>query len=108
LYDDFTKLHIAVGKIVEVKDFDRARRPTYKVRIKFGEEIGEKWSSVQAKAEYSAESMEGRLVVAIVNLPPKNIAGFMSEALILGVPAEDDTLSLLEPSRGARLGADVY
>ncbi len=107
-YEDFLKLHMAVGKVVEVQDFERARRPTYKVWVDFGPEIGERRSSVQAKSEYTAEEMLGRLVVAVVNFPPKNIAGFESEVLILGVPAEDGSLSLLEPSRGAKLGGRVY
>lgn len=107
-YDDFLKLHMAVGRVVEVHDFERARRPSYNVRIDFGADIGDRWSSVQAKSEYAKDEMLGRLVVAVVNLPPKNIAGFKSEVLILGVPAEDGSLSLLEPSRGAELGGKVY
>lgn len=107
-YDDFEKLHIAAGKIVHVEPFERARVPSYKVKIDFGEDIGEKWSSAQARTAYSEVDLLGRLVVGVVNFPPKNIAGFQSEVLLLGVEAEDGSLSLLEPSRGARLGADVY
>jgi tRNA-binding protein len=107
-YDDFQRLHMAAGKIVEVQDFPRARKPTYKVRIDFGSALGERWSSVQAKHEYTSEELLGRLIVAVLNFPPKNVAGFQSEVLILGVPAEDGSLSLLEPSRGARLGGRVY
>ena len=93
---------------MHVEPFERARRPSYKVRVDFGPEIGEKWSSVGARAEYSEQEMLGKLVVAVVNFAPKNIAGFMSEVLILGVDAADGSLSILEPGRGARLGADVY
>jgi tRNA-binding protein len=107
-YADFVKVHMAVGRVTEVQEFERARTPSYRVRIDFGSGIGERWSSLQAKAWYSHEDMLGRLVVAVVNLPPKNIAGFVSEVLVLGVPAEDDSLSLLLPDRGASLGADVY
>lgn len=107
-YEVFEKLQIVLGKIVEVEDFDRARKPTYKVRVDFGSEIGERRSSVQAKREYPKDELMGMLVVAIVNFPAKNIAGFMSEALILGVPAEDGSLSLLSPTRGGLLGGEVY
>ncbi|MDP9070860.1 MAG: tRNA-binding protein [Actinomycetota bacterium] len=107
-YDDFLKLEMTVGKVVDVQDFERARRPSYKVRVDFGPEKGERWSSVQAKAEYSKDELLGRLVVGVLNFPPKNIAGFNSEVLVLGVPAEDGSLSLLEPGRGAKLGGAVY
>jgi tRNA-binding protein len=107
-YDDFAKVDIRVGKIISVEDFVRARKPTYKVQVDFGPEIGLKWSSVQAKREYTQEEMLGRQVVAVVNLAPKNIGGFMSEVLILGVPAEDGSLSLLTPSRVAQVGGHMY
>ncbi|MGB5139375.1 MAG: tRNA-binding protein [Candidatus Zixiibacteriota bacterium] len=108
-YDDFRKVDIRVGEIIEVLDFERARNPSYKVRINFGAEIGEKWSSVQAKLAYTKEELLDRQILAVVNFPPKNIAGFQSEALILGVEKEDGSLSLLEPSRKpAVLGFRVY
>jgi len=107
-YEDFTKVDIRAGRIIDVQDFDRARRPTYKVQVDFGPEVGIKVSSVQAKAEYKKDELLNKIVVGVVNFPPKNIAGFMSEALILGVPAEDGTLSLLSPTRGATLGGKVY
>ena len=107
-YDNFAKIHMAVGRVTEVHDFERARAPSYRVRIDFGPRIGERWSSLQAKAWYTQADMLGRLVVAVINLPPKNIAGFVSEVLVLGVPADDDSLSLLVPDRSARIGADVY
>jgi len=107
-YEDFTKLDVRAGKIVHVEDFDRARKPTYKVQVDFGPELGTKWSSVQAKREYDREQLLGMVVVGVVNFPAKNIAGFMSEVLILGVPAEDGSLSVLTPSRGAVLGGQVY
>lgn len=107
-FDEFMKIEIRAGRVIDVVEFERARKPTYKVQVDFGPEVGIKWSSLQAKAEYTREEMLGRFVVAVVNFPPKNIAGFMSEALVLGVPAEDGSLSILEPSRGARLGGRVY
>jgi len=108
-YEDFSKVDMRVGKIIHVEDFERARKPSYKVKVDFGPEIGVKWSSVQAKREYTKEELMGRQVIGVVNFPPKNIAGFMSEVLLLGVPAEDGNLSLLEPSRQpAQLGGKVY
>jgi tRNA-binding protein len=108
-YDDFRKVDVRVGEILEVLDFERARNPSYKVRVNFGAEIGEKWSSVQAKLAYSKEELLGRQILAVVNFAPKNIAGFLSEVLILGVEKEDGSLSLLEPSRQpAVVGFRVY
>ncbi len=106
-YDDFLKLEMRVGEIVEVQDFPRARNPAYKVRVHFGEEVGERWSSVQA-TNYPKEALLGQQVVAVVNFPPKNIAGFLSECLVLGVPGVDGALSLLAPTRPAELGGRVY
>jgi tRNA-binding protein len=107
-YEDFEKVDIRVGKVIHVEDFPRARKPSYRVQVDFGPDIGVKWSSIGAKQEYTKEEMLGRLVVAVVNFPPKNIAGFMSEVLVLGVPHEDGSLSLLQPSKPARLGGKAY
>jgi len=107
LYDDFLKLDMRVGEIVEVQDFPRARNPAYKVRVRFGPEVGERWSSVQA-TNYAKDELIGRQVIGVINLPPRNIAGFMSECLILGVPGADGRLSLLIPSRPAEVGGRVY
>ena len=106
-FEDFQKLDIRTGKIIEVEDFPRAKKPSYKVIVDFGEELGRKQSSVQA-TNYSKEELIGLQIVAVVNFPPRNIAGFMSEILILGVPGEDDQLSILTPSRPAKLGSNVY
>lgn len=108
-YEDFEKLDIRVGQIISVEDFERVRKPSYRVSVDFGPEVGIRQSSVQAKVEYQPEELLHRQVVGVVNFPPKNIAGFLSEVLLLGVPGEDGGLSLLEPSRRpARLGGRVY
>jgi len=108
-YDDFLKVDMRVGRIVAVEEFPEARKPSYKVQIDFGPEIGLKWSGIQARREYAKEELLGRQVVAVVNFPPKRIAGFPSEVLILGVPAEDGSLVLLRPDKdSARLGGKVY
>ena len=105
-YEDFEKVDIRAGVITAVEDFPRARNPSYRLEVDFGEEVGKKRSSVQA-TNYSKEELVGMQVIGVVNFPPKNIAGFMSEALILGVNGRDGQLSLLTPSRDAELGAPI-
>lgn len=107
-YEDFARVDMRAGRIVEVEAFPRARTPSYKVVVDFGPQIGRRKSSLQAARDYRADELLDTLVVGVVNMPPKNIAGFQSEALILGVPAEDGSLSLLVPSCGAELGGRVY
>ena len=106
-YDDFEQVEMRVGEIVEVQDFPRARNPSYKVRVNFGTEIGERWSSAQI-TRYSKEELIGKQVIAVINFAPKNIAGFMSECLILGAAMDDGSVSILTPSRPAVLGGRVY
>ncbi|HEY1521970.1 MAG TPA: tRNA-binding protein [Solirubrobacteraceae bacterium] len=106
-YDDFEKVDVRAGVITGVEEFARARKPAYRVEVDFGTEIGTKSSSVQA-TNYSRDELVGMPVVGVVNFPPKNIAGFLSQVLILGVDGADGTLSLLTPSRGANPGARVY
>jgi tRNA-binding protein len=106
-YDDFERVDIRVGEIVEVQDFPRARNPSYKVRVNFGPEIGEKWSSAQL-TNYFKEELVGRQVMAVVNFEPKNIAGFASECLILGAPMADGNVSLLSPTKPAVLGGKMF
>jgi alanyl-tRNA synthetase len=106
-YDDFEKVDIRVGRIVEVEDFPKARKPAYRVQVDFGAEIGLRKSSVQAK-NYDREELKGMQILGVVNFPPKNIAGFMSEVLILGVPGKNHQLSLLTPSREANIGGKAY
>jgi tRNA-binding protein len=107
-YADFDRVDMRTGLVLAVEEFTRARTPSYKVQVDFGSEVGVKWSSAQARRDYRADELLGRQLVAVVNLHPKNIAGFSSEVLLLGVPAEDGGLSLLVPSRPARPGGRVY
>src|SRR4051812_34380738 len=88
-YADFDKVDIRVGRIVEVEDFPEARKPAYKLKIDFGPDVGIKKSSAQATKHYAKGELQGRLVVAVVNFPPKQIGPYMSEVLTLGVPDAD-------------------
>ena len=106
-FDDFEKIDMRTGVILEVEDFPRARNPSYKAKVDFGGDVGVKWTSMQA-TKYPKEALIGMQVVGVVNFPPKNIAGFMSEVLILGVPQADGTVSILTPSRPAVIGGRVY
>jgi tRNA-binding protein len=106
-FEDFEKVDVRAGVITAVEDFPRAHKPSYRVEVDFGPEVGTKRSSMQA-TNYAKEELVGMQVVGVVNFPPKNIAGFLSEALILGVDGRDGQLSLLTPSRDAEIGARVY
>ena len=107
--DDFEKLDIRVGQIVSVDDFPEARKPAYKLAIDFGPEIGVKKSSAQIVALYSKEDLAGRLVLGVVNFPPRQIGPFISEVLTLGVPNEKGEVVLIRPDElGAVLGGKLF
>lgn len=101
-WDDFAKIDVRVGRIVEVAEFPEARRPAWRLAIDFGEEIGVKRSSAQI-ADYPREELEGRLVLAVVNFPPRQIGPFRSEVLTLGTYRGDRVL-LVDPDSGAEPG----
>ncbi len=105
-WDDFVKVDIRVGRIVAAEPFPEARKPAYRLRIDFGA-LGERRSSAQITKRYRVEDLPGRLVVAVVNFPPKRIAGFLSEVLVLGAMAADDDVILLEPDQDAAPGARI-
>jgi tRNA-binding protein len=107
--EDFERVDIRAGKIIEVEDFTRARNPSYKLTIDFGPEIGVKRSSAQYKENYAPEQLLGTQCLAVVNFPPRNIAGFMSEVLVLGIDRADGSgITIVRPAEGARLGARLY
>ena len=105
-WEEFEAVEIRVGRIETVTDFPEARRPAWKLEIDFGPRIGRRRSSAQI-TNYAREQLEGRLVVAVVNFPPKQIGPFISECLVLGAVNEDGTVWLLEPDEGAALGDRV-
>ena len=105
-WSDFEKVDMRVGRIVAVEPFPEARKPAWRLRIDFGAEIGEKRSSAQIM-NYSREQLVGRLVVAVVNFPPRQIGPVRSEALVLGAVAVDHPVLLLEPDAGSQPGDRV-
>jgi tRNA-binding protein len=102
-FDDFLRVDMRVGRIVAVEEFPEARRPAWKLRIDFGPELGEKRSSAQI-TNYAREDLEGRLVVGVVNFPPRQIGPVRSEVLVLGAVADDHPVLLLEPDEGSQPG----
>ncbi len=104
-YADFDKVEIRAGRIVRAERFPEARKPAYRLWIDFGE-LGVKRSSAQITDLYTPEDLAGRWVVAVTNFPPKQIASFLSEVLVLGIPSPEG-IALLAPDREVPLGGRV-
>ena len=102
-FDDFMKLDIRVGTVTEAKVFEKARKPAYQLKVNFGPEIGEKRSSAQITDHYRPEELIGKQVLAVVNFPPRQIADFMSEVLVLGTYSEGGVV-LISPDRPVKNG----
>jgi tRNA-binding protein len=105
-YADFEKIDIRTGRIVRAEDFPNARKPAYKLWIDFGE-LGVKKSSAQITDCYNKDELVGRLVTAVVNFPPKQVADFISEVLVLGVVLTDKEVILLQPERDVPVGKRI-
>jgi tRNA-binding protein len=105
-FDDFQKLDMRVGRVLDVEEFPEARVPAWKLTVDFGPELGTKRSSAQI-THYPAESLVGRLVVGVVNFPPKRIAGFRSEVLVLGALDREKGVVLLAPDDEVELGSPI-
>jgi tRNA-binding protein len=106
-FDDFLKIDIRVGRIIRVEEFPEARKPAWKLWIDFGSEIGEKRASAQV-TNYSREELEGRLVLGVVNFPPRQIGAFVSEVLVLGVSDEEGRVILVRPDVAVPLGERMH
>jgi tRNA-binding protein len=106
-FDEFAAVDMRVGRVVAVEDFPEARKPAWKLTIDFGPELGVKRSSARI-ANYAREALEGRLVVAVVNFPPRQIGPFMSEVLCLGAADEAGRVILLAPDADVPLGSRIH
>lgn len=107
-FEDFQKLDIRIGKILDVQDFLEARKPTFKLRIDFGEEIGIKRSCAQLTTNYDKDELTGKLVLCVVNFPPRQIGTAISEVLALGIPDEKNECVLIIPERDVPIGGRLY
>ena len=106
--DDFQRVDVRVGRILSAEPLPGARKPAYKLRVDFGPQIGVKQSSAQVTVHYTAAELPGRLVLAVVNFPPRRIAGFKSEVLTLGVPDEQGNVVLAVPERDVPVGGKLF
>ena len=106
-YDDFTKVKIKIGTVLEVKKNEKAKKPSLVVKVDFGPEIGIKQSSAQITHYYNSDNLVGKQVIGVCNFPKKNIAGVISEALILGAIEKDGKVVLLHPSQKTENGLDI-
>ena len=107
-YDDFTKVDIRVGTIVDVQPYPEARKPAYKLAVDFGPDLGIKRSSAQVTVYYTPENLLGRQVAAVVNFPPKQIGKFMSEVLVLGFPDDAGEVVLIQPTQAVPNGGRLF
>ncbi len=106
-FEQFLEIDMRVGRVIAIDDFPEARKPAWKLSIDFGEEIGVRRSSAQVK-NYSRDELEGRLVVAVVNFPPRQIGPVKSEVLVLGAPDDEGNVILLRPDGDVPLGGRVF
>ena len=107
-WEDFEKVDVRVGTVVEAEPFPEARKPSLKLTVDFGPEIGTRKTSAQLTGHYEPGGLVGRQVVAVVNFPPKRIAGFESEVLVLGVPDGNEDVVLLSPDHEVPPGGRMF
>jgi tRNA-binding protein len=107
-FEDFEKIDVRVGRIVTAEAFPQARKPAYKLLIDFGADIGQRRSSAQLTVHYTCQELIGRLVLAVVNFPPRQIGPFMSEVLTLGVPDERGAVVLVAPDHEVPAGGRLF
>jgi tRNA-binding protein len=108
IFEDFQKLDIRVGKIIEVEDFPEAKKPAFKLKINLGEEIGIKKSCAQLIQNYSKEDLKNKLVMCVTNFPPRQIGPVTSEVLTLGIPDNENECILIKPDKEVPIGGKLY
>ena len=106
--EDFNKIDIRVGRIIEIEGFPEAKKPSYKLKIDFGNELGIKKSCAQLCANYSKDDLKNKLILGVVNLPPRQIGSAVSEVLVLGVPDKNGQCVLIEPKKDVEIGGKLY
>ncbi len=107
-FEDFLKVDIRVGTVIDVQDFPEARKPAYKLKIDFGDDIGTKKSSAQITKHYTKDTLLGRQVLAVVNFAPRQIGPFMSEVLTLGVPDDEGEVVLINADMNVANGGRLF
>jgi tRNA-binding protein len=107
-FDDFLKVDIRVGTIVDAQEFPEAKKPAFKLWVDFGPEVGIKKTSAQITANYKLDELIGRQVAGVVNFPPRQIGKYMSEFLVLGFPDEQDAVTLITPTKTVPNGGRLY
>ncbi len=107
-FDDFMAVDIRVGRVIRAEPFPEARKPAIKMWIDFGPEIGERKTSAQVTAHYTPEGLMGRMVMGVVNFPPRQIGPFMSEVLVLGVADAEGEIVLLSPDQDVPIGGRMH
>jgi len=107
-FDEFLKVDVRVGRIVSARPFLAARKPAYQLELDFGPEVGRRRSSAQLTQRYTADELVGRQVLAVINFPPRQIATFLSEVLVLGVPDADGNVVLVQPEAEVPLGGRLF
>lgn len=107
-FDDFLKVDIRVGRVVDAQPYPEARKPAIKLQIDFGDDIGVRKSSAQITRHYAPEDLIGRQVMAVVNFPPRQIGKFMSEVLVLGLPDRDGEIALIGPDMDVPNGGRMH
>lgn len=107
-FDDFMAVDIRVGRVIRAEPFPEARKPSIKMWIDFGDEIGERKTSAQITAHYTPDTLTGRMVMGVVNFPPRQIGPFMSEVLVLGVPDAEGEIVLMTPDQDVPVGGRMH
>jgi tRNA-binding protein len=107
-YPDFEKVDIRIGRIIDVQEFPEARKPAFKLWVDFGADIGVKKTSAQVTQNYAIDDLKGKLVMGVVNFPPRQIGKYMSEFLVLGFPDENGNVTLVSPDKDVPLGGKLF